>query len=112
MPFELGLAVALALVGAGQQTHQFRILERKQYRLHQSLSDLLGHDPYIHRGCSEGVLECLLDVFPHLDAPSLPEMKRMSRELRRFRRERIGKDAYTPKAFSTLVVAARKLVDA
>ena len=112
MPFELGLAVALAFAGAGPDAHQFRILERKPYRLHQSLSDLLGHDPYIHRGCTEGVLECLLDVFPHLDAPSLPEMKRMSMDLRRFRRKQLGTNVYTPKAFSTLVVAARKLVDA
>jgi hypothetical protein len=36
----------------------------------------------------------------------------LCRDLRRFRREKLNNNIYTPKAFSTLVVAARKLVEA
>jgi hypothetical protein len=45
MPFELGIAVAVALAEQGAKAHQFRIFEAKPYRLQQSLSDILGHDP-------------------------------------------------------------------
>jgi hypothetical protein len=110
MPFELGVAVAIAMAQQGPDAHQFRIFEGKPYRLQQSLSDLLGHDPYIHRGCAEGVLECLLDVFPNLSgAPDLPELQRLCKDLRRVRSKRLGANIFTPKAFSTLVVAAREL---
>jgi len=113
MPFELGIAVAIALAQQRVKTHQFRIFEREPHRLQQSLSDVLGHDPYIHRGCAQGVLECLLDVFPDLPAaPDLSEMRRLCKDLRRFRRERLGENVFTPRAFSTLVVTARKLIEA
>ena len=112
MPFELGIAVAVALTEQDAEAHQFRVFEARPYRVQQSLSDLLGHDPYIHRGCADGVLESLLDVFSHLrKAPELVEMRRLCRDLRRFRRERLGNNIFTPKVFSNLVVAARKLVE-
>ena len=112
MPFELGIAVAVALTKQGADAHQFRILEARPYRVQQSLSDVLGHDPYIHRGCADGVLESLLDVFSDLrEAPDLIEMRRLCRELRRCRRERLGGNVFTPRAFSNLVVAARKLAE-
>jgi hypothetical protein len=113
MPFELGLAVALALAEDGPDAHQFRILEAKPYRLQQSLSDVLGHDPYIHRGSSDGVLEKLLDVFAHLpDPPDIIDMRRLCRDLRKFRNEKLGVDIFTPRAFSYLIVASRKLAEA
>ena len=113
MPFELGIAVAVALAEQGAKAHQFRIFEARQYRLHQSLSDVLGWDPYIHRACADGVLEALLDAFPDLpEAPDLTDLRRLCKDLRRFRRERLNNNIYTPRAFSTLVVAARKLVEA
>lgn len=112
MPFELGIAVAVALTSEGAEAHQFRIFEARPYRVQQSLSDVLGHDPYIHRGCADGVLESLLDVFSDLpEAPELVEMRRLCRDLRRFRKERLGNNVFTPRAFSNLVVAARKLVE-
>ena len=112
MPFELGIAVALALAKRGAGAHQFRIMEARNYRLQQSLSDVLGHDPYIHRGCADGVLESLLDVFSDLpEAPELADMRRLCKDLRRFRREQLGDNIFTPKAFANLVVAARKLLE-
>jgi hypothetical protein len=112
MPFELGIAVAVALAERGSKAHQFRIFEAKAYRLQESLSDVLGHDPYIHRGCVEGVLEKLLDVFADLsDLPDLKSMRRVCKDLRRFRDEELGKDVFTRRAFANLVVASRRLVE-
>jgi hypothetical protein len=85
MPFELGLAVALALTQQGADAHQFRILEARPYRVQQSLSDVLGHDPYIHRGCADGVLESLLDVFSDLpEASDLMVMRSLCCGFRKF----------------------------
>jgi hypothetical protein len=112
MPFELGIAVAIAL--AEQQTkdqHQFRIFEAQPFRLQKSLSDVLGHDPYVHRGSADGVLEAVLNVFSNLeDAPAPSEMRRLHRRLRQFRQEELGRDVFQPKPFKQLVVAARAIV--
>jgi hypothetical protein len=110
MPFELGIAVAIAKSQAAGQRHQFSMFEAKPYRLQKSLSDVLGYDPYIHQGRAEGVLEALLNVFSHLpDAPDLADLQRVYRELRQFRQERLGQDVFQPKPFSKVLVAAREL---
>ena len=59
MPFELGLAYAIAQ----HHPHSFFVLETRPHRLQASLSDLNGHDPHIHGGSQDGVLRCLLDCF-------------------------------------------------
>ncbi|HEY4592956.1 MAG TPA: hypothetical protein VIJ61_11155 [Thermoanaerobaculia bacterium] len=59
MPFELGLAYAVSR----RRVHRFFLFEERSYRLQTSLSDLNGHDPYIHEGTQEGVLRCVLDCF-------------------------------------------------
>ena len=59
MPFELGLAYAISK----RNTHQFFVFEERSYRLQASLSDLNGHDPYIHEGTQDGILRCVLDCF-------------------------------------------------
>jgi hypothetical protein len=110
MPFELGMAVAIAKSQTAGQDHQFRMFEAKSYRLHKSLSDVLGHDPYIHQGRAHGVLEALLNVFSHLpDAPDIADLRRVYRDLRRFREDRLAQDVFQPKPFSKLLVAAREL---
>jgi hypothetical protein len=112
MPFELGLAVAIALAKPGKGSHQFRILEATPYRLQKSLSDVLGYDPYIHRGCADGTLEALLNVFDNLPrAPELTGLRRLNRLLRRYRKEELGRDIFQAKAFSKLVFAARVLAE-
>lgn len=45
MPFELGLACALAHI---RKPHAYVLLERKAYRLDRTLSDIKGRDPYIY----------------------------------------------------------------
>jgi hypothetical protein len=111
MPFELGLAVAVALAQAGEQQHQFRIFEAQPYRLQKSLSDVLGHDPYIHQGKADGVLEGLLNVFSTLpESPELSDLRELHKHLVRFRAEKLGADIFQPKPFAQIVVAARSLV--
>lgn len=57
IPFELGLAVGLA----GKPT--WFVLERRRYRLLESLSDLNGVDPLIYHGTVRGIHQALLKVF-------------------------------------------------
>jgi hypothetical protein len=59
MPFELGLAVAVAQ----KRRHAFFLLEEKPFRIQASLSDLNGHDPHVHQGTQAGILRCILDCF-------------------------------------------------
>src|SRR5437867_1257282 len=62
MPFELGLAVALA-VHENHGKHHWIILEAVRHRLLRSLSDLNGFDPFIHGNTVSGVLGVLTDAF-------------------------------------------------
>src|SRR5436305_2057198 len=57
MPFELGMAYALAQ----KVSHDFFVLEEKPFRLQASLSDLNGHDPHIHDSTPSGALRCVLN---------------------------------------------------
>jgi hypothetical protein len=59
MPFELGLACALARY---RKPHDYILMEKKSYRLDQTLSDLKGRDPLIHHGSPRRVISCVLDV--------------------------------------------------
>jgi hypothetical protein len=59
MPFETGLAVALAQT----TTHEWKILEEKPYRIQQSCSDLNGHEAFIHDRSPEVLLRELLTAF-------------------------------------------------
>ncbi|HUF60555.1 MAG TPA: hypothetical protein VMN36_00640 [Verrucomicrobiales bacterium] len=59
MPFELGLACA---VGHFEPPHAFILIERVQYRVQRTLSDLNGRDPYIHGGSIRGSINCIVDA--------------------------------------------------
>lgn len=112
MPFELGLAVAVAL---GTNTaHQWRIFEEVPYRLTQSLTDLNGYDQYTHHGRPVKVLEELANLFTHLPEPPIGDPSRLMlvyRELRSFRRITLaGQDVFAARPFGQLVVAARGAV--
>jgi len=72
MPFELGLACALAR-HRGQ--HDYVIFDSEPYRLDRYLSDIKGRDPYIHQGTMFGAVKCVLDA---LSRPELqPEINRV-----------------------------------
>jgi hypothetical protein len=59
MPFELGMACALAQL---TKRHSYLLFERQRYRLQRTLSDLNGRDPYIHGGTIRGTIQCVLDA--------------------------------------------------
>ena len=79
MPFELGLACAVTNMN---KRHAFVLLEKKQYRLQITLSDVNGLDPYIHNGSVRGTIECVLDALrPRTGAPSPEEVYRLYRSM-------------------------------
>lgn len=112
MPFELGLAVAVAVHGS--QKHHWIILEAVRHRLLRSLSDLNGFDPFIHGNTVSGVLGVLTDAFEKPGhAVSVSHMRKLYGLLRLFAvnlkaAERLN-DLYRPSAFRKLAVAAAKI---
>jgi hypothetical protein len=63
MPFELGIAVALARI---DKDHDFIMLEAERHRLQRTLSDVNGIDPGIHSSTVKGIISCVLS---HLGKP-------------------------------------------
>jgi hypothetical protein len=81
MPFELGLAVAWA---QANPRHSWFVFESVKRRLSKSLSDLDGTDPYIHEGTVRGVMREVCNAFVSRGTqPTVPQMTKMYRELRR-----------------------------
>lgn len=112
MPFELGLAVGIA-VADRKQRYQWRTLEAIPHRLGASLSDVLGYETAIHHGTVTGTLDALLDIFDSLPRRPLSELRDLMwvyRRLSRFRRS-LGPNVFRPRAFGQLVVAARGYVE-
>ncbi len=114
MPFELGLAVAVAKHIV--PSHQFRLLEERPYRLQHSLSDMNGYDPYIHSGTPSGMYEAVCSVFLEnrpFPIQSVAGFRRVYRELRAFRRRQFRqRTIYTADRFAQVVVAATEYVRA
>ena len=120
MPFELGLAAALAIRKDIRQTrtgrHQFRLLEARSNRVQRSLSDLNGYEAFIHHARPLGVFasRCAtsftsLRPFPIGDASGFRGVHRASDRVRRSR-STVGGTLYTPDRFSQVVFAATALV--
>jgi len=59
MPFELGIAFALAR----QMPHRIFTFDEEEYRLDASLSDMKAFDPFSHGGTPKGILSNLLKCF-------------------------------------------------
>lgn len=112
MPFELGLAVGIAL-GDKNGRYEWRILEQVPHRIGQSLSDIAGYDATIHFGTVEGTLEALLDIFDRLRRPPLADLEDLQWVYRRVRRYRgtLGPNIYRPNTFGKLVLAAKAFVE-
>ena len=113
MPFELGMAFALAR----QRSHRLFVLERQAHRLQASLSDLNGLDPHIHGGTQAGVLRCILDCFgTPSGAPPFPLLKtlvtRLNRAVSRLQREQGFQTPFHPYMFRQIVQAAGELAQA
>jgi len=102
MPFEAGLAVAIA---RSRPDHQWFLLEARAHRMQKSLSDLSGTDPYIHRNSPRQVLVALTDALVRVSRQPTDEIFQLLRteavEIRRSYGTLFG-----ARAFRDLVVVA------
>jgi hypothetical protein len=110
MPFELGMAYALAR----KSPHDFFVLEEKPFRLQVSLSDLNGHDPYIRDSTPSGALCCILDCFGGPSGvPSMSALEMLKRQLTRLalklQREMKIAGPFHPYIFRRIVTAAIRI---
>jgi len=110
MPFELGLAAALAF---SQRQHQWFVFESRPYRLQKSLSDVNGFDPYIHDGKPDGILRELTNAFVTVRSqPELAALRALYQQLRKFAaalKKRDHTDSlFTPRHFRILVATSQE----
>ena len=110
MPFELGLAVALAKLAG--QTHRWFVLEEVTYRLTKSLSDLNGTDPLIHHGSPKGILRALSNaLYRNAKSPTFAQLETIYQDLleaaSNFSDESGVGSIFEARAFKSLVLAAQ-----
>ena len=108
MPFELGLAVAIKLA---DRRYRWFVMEARRHRLLRSLSDLNGHDPFIHEGKPTGVLRALRNAFrTQRTPPRLEALVRVHRELskaaQRLKAAQRGASLFHRSMFEELVALA------
>jgi hypothetical protein len=110
MPFELGLAVAWA---RANPRHKWFVFESVKRRLAKSMSDLDGTDPYIHDGTVRGVMREVCNAFVRPNQPTVPQMMKMNRDLRRnvpkILQNAGTRSLFTARVFSELCLAAAGL---
>lgn len=110
MPFEAGLATAIAL---DRRRHERFLLESQRYRLQRTCSDLNGTDPEIHGGTAEGILRCVLNLFGRAQASDEKGLRRIYERLRvaagHIRAQAGPLGVYTPASFRSLVLAAQTI---
>jgi hypothetical protein len=102
MPFELGLAVAVARLQRSESAHAFALLETRQFRLQRSLSDLNGFDPLIHNGTRAGAVRCMFEIFAESAPTDLPSALRLAGRLARVSKQ-LKRDHGAPSVFSRVV---------
>jgi hypothetical protein len=112
MPFELGLAAALASRKGAR--HQFRLLEARPNRLQRSLSDLNGYEAFIHGATPGGVFGAICDIFTSFRPFPIGDVRgfrQVHRALTASADRLYGRGTlYTPDRFSQIVIAATELV--
>jgi len=106
MPFEAGLAVAIA---RSRPDHQWFLLEARAHRIQKTLSDLSGTDPYIHRNSPRQLLVALTDALVRVARqPTLDELDEVFQLLRTEANaiQRSHGTLFGARAFRDLVVVA------
>jgi len=103
MPFELGLAVSLALTTPSR--HHWFVFEEQPHRLQKSLSDLNGFDPFIHGGTVEGMMHALGNAFvtvrPQPRQPTtVGPMLAVHRQLTAFAKDKLQGEEGMPSLFA------------
>jgi hypothetical protein len=110
MPLELGLAVGWA---RAHPDHKWFVFESMNRRLSKSMSDLDGTDPYIHDGTVSGVMREVCNAFVRPNQPSVPQMMKMYRDLRRGVPKTLHnagtRSMFSARVFSDLCLAAAVL---
>jgi len=111
MAFELGLACAIRQYG---QSHDYIIMEKKQYRLDRTLSDIKGRDPLIHDGSPRRIISCILDVLrTDSNNPNPLEVYKMTHQLWKIagelKRRYATATIFNRSIFLTLVQAGNEL---
>ena len=110
MPFELGLAVAIAKMG--RRKHEWFVFESARHRLNKSLSDLAGTDPYIHEGTSRGVLGALVNALSRSrHRPTVRDLEMVFKGLKKtatvIKKDLQTDSLFDARPFHELVIAAR-----
>ena len=113
MPFELGLAIAWRSFGNAH--HRWWCLERKKYELISLLSDLGGHDFYIHDAKPRGVFRFLANVFER-SAIGIQDMEAVYREVneqlvRPWLQVDRNRNVYTGDSFRALVLKSTAIAE-
>jgi hypothetical protein len=112
MAFETGLAVALNW--KNKRAHRWVLFDGEAQRLDRSLSDLRGHDAYIHRGTTEGLFGALTSAFRRPAGPSLrighmrAVQGNITRKLSTILRETGTTSVFEASAFRETVVLAQQ----
>jgi len=110
MPFELGLAVAIARQMRNESAHAFVLLESRPFRLQRSLSDMNGFDPKIHNGTRAGAVRCMFEIFADSAPADLRTALRLAGSLARvskqLKRDRGARSLFNRVAFNELFTAA------
>jgi hypothetical protein len=90
MPFETGMFFGAKRFGVGQQKRKVAlILDKKEYRYRNSLSDISGQDISIHRGIAKSAIREVRDWLSAAHgrkSPTLPGGDHIDRQYRRFSR--------------------------
>lgn len=105
MPFELGIACALAMRG---DRHEVVVIDRRPHRLDRVLSDYKGRDPEIYAGCS-GLIDAVVDAFendPRIDLERLRQDVGGLRRAAKALADRCGGTLFKRAAFRALIEMA------
>lgn len=113
MPFEAGLAVAWGQI-AGRR-HRWFLLEKEDYRLQRTLSDLNGFEAFTHGGTQKGLLAALPNMFLRHDAPPITDLlacvENLGATAENLKDETGKDDLFQPSAFRKLVLAAAEIAE-
>jgi hypothetical protein len=114
MPFELGLAVAIAKVNPDARKDTWFVLESVNRRIQKSLSDLNGTEIYIHEGTVSGVFRELNNAFFRTQRkPTVRQMQSVFDSLKKnvpqLKRDAGTSDLFTTRMFGDLVLSAQAL---
>jgi len=116
MPFELGMAVAIAKSDRNSPQGNWFVFETMQRRVQKSLSDLDGTEIYVHGGTVRGIFGQLANAFVRsAKQPTVGRMQEVFEELQNYlpgiKREAGSPDLFAPSVFTRLVVFARTIAD-